>query len=285
MLWGSLYKTLHRMTPFRLKINAVFLYVVQANCSWKVCMQSVCIGLQRGLQSRKLVTEMALVPGVPLWQWEGSAPAWSPSPSCCVCSLGWQWAGKTKVLCKVIGSACTPAAGHTVKTSADTEKPDSLETAASTAHDFSRPVGNRGINMCQPSWGSAWVWRTATHCRDKRNMLLLMICIMLEDPVPLHDSPAQSGSQQPSCTVAFQEPKRGRVELQLMELHWEKILHVSMHRPGTAWARCSSWDLLWGRAFTQLMAKLSLPKQAKIQPAAPSTCLCSSLCFREERGH
>lgn len=90
-------------------------------------------------------------------------------------------------------------------------------------------------------------------------------------------SPAQGDSQQPPCTVALQERGKGRGELQLMELRWETSLCANIHRPDATWASCSSRDLLWGRAFTQLMAELSLPKQVKILPAAPSTCLCSSL--------
>lgn len=146
---------------------------------------------------------------------------------------------------------------------ADKEKPDSWEAAAVTAHNFSSPSGNGWVNKCQPSWGSVWVWR-ATRChRGKRNTALLLVCSMLEAPVPLHDS-FSCTKQQPLHTVALQEPQRGRGELRLMEQHWETSLHAGIYGPGTTWASCSSQDLLRGRAFTQLMAELSLPKQVKI---------------------
>lgn len=187
MLSGSLYETLPWVTPFRLKINAAFLYVVQVAAARQSGCKAHGPSCRGNGSSGKFVTGMGLSPAVPLQQRGRSTPAWWPSPSCCVCSLGWQQAGKTKVWCKVIGSACRPAAGHTAKALADTEKPGSWEAAASTAHDFSSPAENGGaVNKCQPSCGSAWVWRATRHCREEGNVL--------EAPVSLHDS-ARSGSQ------------------------------------------------------------------------------------------
>lgn len=264
MLWGSLYETLPWVTPYRLKINAAFLRVVQVTAVGKSGCKVYGPDCRGERSAGKFVAGIGLSLGVPLRQREGSTPAWWPSPSCCVCSLGWQRAGKTKVWCEVRGSACRPVAGHAVKMFADTEKSDSWEAAASTAHDFSSPEGNLGDKKCQSSRGSAWVWRTTQRHKGKGNMMLPPIWSMLEAAISLHDSPAQSGNWQPPRTTALQEPRRGRGDPQLMELHRETSLHAGIRRPGTAWASCSSRDLLWGRAFTQLMAELSLPKQVKI---------------------
>ena len=75
MLRGSLYETLPWVTPFRLKINAAFLYVVQVTAVGKSGGKVYGLACRGDCSARKFVTGMGLMPGVPLRQQEGSTPA------------------------------------------------------------------------------------------------------------------------------------------------------------------------------------------------------------------
>lgn len=100
-------------------------------------------------RARSSVPRMELMPGAPLQQREGSIPMWWTSPSCCVLFAPWMAAGRKEpgLMQSYRPSVQTSLRAHS-KTFADTEKPDSWEAAARTAHDFSSPAGNNHPWKC-----------------------------------------------------------------------------------------------------------------------------------------
>lgn len=104
MLRGSLCETLPWVTPFRLKINVAFLCAVQVAQDGKSGCKVYKPACRGNCSTGQFVTGMGLSQSVPQQQGEGGTPARWSSPSSYICSLGWQWAGRTKVWWEVLGA-------------------------------------------------------------------------------------------------------------------------------------------------------------------------------------
>lgn len=102
MLRGSLCETLPWVTPFRLKINAAFLCVVQVAQDGKSGCKVYKPACRENCSTGRFVIGMGLSPSIPQQQREGGTPVRWSSPSCYACSLRWQWAGRTKVWWQVL---------------------------------------------------------------------------------------------------------------------------------------------------------------------------------------